>query len=229
MRGNLATLYFELGLLGIILPLSGAEQRVEKTKTERVSFEPGGIIRVNGSYGSLNVEGWDRPEVEITVVKSTQQYYGPRQREKAGTRLERAHISTDRVSGTELVISTHQDRQISVDYEIRVPRASRLDIHHGTGQVLVANITGDIEATGHRGDILLMLPDTAAYSIDAKTKVGVVTSDFAGDLHKRRYLLGERFASPSASHRIYLRVSFGGITIKSVPQEAEPPVTASAK
>ena len=54
-------------------------------------------------------------------------------------------------------ISTHQDRKISVDYEIRVPRDSRLEIHHGTGQVLLANITGDIEATGHRGDILLML------------------------------------------------------------------------
>jgi hypothetical protein len=194
-----------------------------------MSFAPGGIVRVNGSYGTLNVEGWDRPEVETAVVKSTQKYYGPKQREKAVPLLERAQISTERISDTELAISTHQDRKISVDYEIRVPRDSRLEIHHGTGQVLVANITGDIKATGHRGDILLMLPDTVAYSIDAKTKIGVVTSDFAGELHKRWYLLGERFAGPSASHRIYLRVSLGGITIKSVPPEAEPPVTASAK
>jgi hypothetical protein len=229
MRGNLAALYFKLGLLAMIMPLSGAEQRVEVTKTERVSFAPGGTIRINGSYGTLNLEGWDRPEVEITVVKSTQKYYGPKQRENAAPILERAHISTERVSDTALAISTRQDRKISVDYEIRVPRDSRLNIHHGTGQVLVANITGDIEATGHRGDILLMLPDTSTYSIDAKTKVGVVTSDFAGDLHKRWYLLGERFADPSAAHRIYLRVSLGGITIKGVPPEAAPPVTASAK
>ena len=225
MRGNLAILFFELGLLGTTLPLSGAEQRVEGTKTERISFAHGGIIRVNGSYGTLNVEGWDRPEVEITLVKSTQKYYGPKQRENAASLLERAQISTQRVSDTELAISTHQDRKIPVDYEIRVPGDSRLQIRHGTGQVLVANITGDIEATGHRGDILLMLLDTAAYSIDAKTKVGVVTSDFAGDLHRRRYLLGERFAGPPGSHRIYLRMGFGGITIKSVPPEAEPPVT----
>jgi hypothetical protein len=228
MRGNLATLYFELGLLGMILPLSGAEQRVEVTKTERVSFAPGGTIRINGSYGTLNIEGWDRPEVEITVVKSTQNYYGPKQREKAAPLLERARISTERVSDTELTISTRQYRKISVDYEIRVPRDSRLDIHHGAGQLLVANVTGDIQATGHRGDILLMLPDTAAYSIDAKTKVGVVTSDFAGDLHKRWYLLGERFAGPAALHRVYLRMSLGGITIKSVPPEAEPPANLSA-
>ena len=229
MRGNLAILFFELGLLGMTLPISGAEQRVEVTKTERINFAPGGIIRINSSYGTLNVEGWDRPKVEITVVKSTQKYYEPKQREKAATRLERVRISTERVSDTELAISTHQDRKTSVDYEIRVPRDSRLEIHHGTGQILVANVTGDIHATGHRGDLVLMLPDTGAYSIDAKTKVGVVTSDFAGDLHHRRYLLGERFAGPPASQRIYLRVSLGGITIKSVPPEAEPPVTTSAK
>jgi hypothetical protein len=229
MKGNLAILFFELGVLGMTLPLYGAEQRVEVTKTERVNFAPGGIIRVNGSYGTLNVEGWDRPEVEIAVVKSTQQYYETKQRENAATRLERVRITTERVSDTELAISTHQDRKISVDYEIRVPRDSRLEIHHGSGQVLVANVTGDIQATGHRGDLLLMLPDTGAYSIDAKTKVGVVTSDFAGDLHRRGYLLGERFSSPCATHRVYLRMGFGGITIKSVSPEAEPPAALSAK
>ncbi|HEV8037905.1 MAG TPA: hypothetical protein VGP62_03510 [Bryobacteraceae bacterium] len=223
MRSNLAIFVFELGLLGINVPLSAAGRRVEATKTERMNFAPGGIIRIKHSYGTLNVEGWDRPEVEITVVKSTQKYYDAKEREKEATQLERARISTERVSDTELTISTQQDQKISVDYEIRVPRDSRLEIHHGTGQVLVANVTGDIEASGHRGDLVLMLPDTGAYSIDAKTKIGVVTSDFEGDLYRRRYLLGERFASPTAAHRVYLRVGFGGITIKSMPGEAEPP------
>ena len=44
----------------------------------------------------------------------------------------------------------------------------------------MSNVTGDMESTGHRGDILPMLPATKAYSIDAKTKVGMVTSYFAG-------------------------------------------------
>ena len=158
MRSNLAIFFFELDVLGITLPLSAAEQRVEVTKTDRMNFARGGIVRINHSYGTLNVEGWDRPEVEIAVVKSTEKYYDAKQREKAATLLERAHISTERVSETELAISTHQDRKISVDYEIRVPRDSRLEIHHGTGQLLIANVTGDIQATGYRGDILLMLP-----------------------------------------------------------------------
>jgi hypothetical protein len=229
MKFNPAAFFFELVLTGFALSAFGAEQRVEVTSSERINFAPGGIIRVDGSYGNLNVEGWDRAEVEVTVVKSTQKYYESKQREKAATKLEPVRVSTERRSDTELVISTLKRGGVSVDYEIRVPRDSRIDIRHGAGQIIVANVTGDIHATGHRGDILLLLPDSGAYSIDAKTKVGVVTSDFARDLHHRRYLIGERFASPSASHRVFLRMGFGGITIKNVPSEAEPPVTASAQ
>jgi hypothetical protein len=229
MRCNLAVFFFGLGLLEMTQPLFADQQRIEVSNTERINFAPGGMIRVNGSYGTLNVEGWDRPEVEIAVVKSTQKYYEPKQREKAATEFERAHISTERRSDSELVISATKDKKISVDYEIRVPRDSRLEIHHGTGQLLVANVIGDIRAAGHRGDILLMLPSTGAYSIDAKTKLGVVTSDFAGDLHRRRYLLGERFSSQPASHRVHLRMGFGGIAIKSVPPEAQAPTAPSAR
>jgi hypothetical protein len=116
--------------------------------------------------------------------------------------LESVHVSTERRSNTELAISTNKRGGASVDYQIRVPRDSRIEIRHGTGQVIVANVTGDIRATGHRGDILLMLPEKGAYTIDAKTTAGVVTSDFAGAIHRRLYLLGERFNSPSASHRL---------------------------
>ncbi len=218
---------YSRAILFLIIPLlPGAEQRVEVTKTERVSFAPGGTIRVEGSYGNLNVEGWERPEVEITFVKSTQKYYRLDQREKAAARLESVHVSTERRSNTELAISTSKSGGVSVDYEIRVPRESRIEIRHGAGQVIVANVSGDIRATALRGDILLMLPDSGAYTIDAKTKVGLLTSDFSGDLHRRLYLLGERFASPAALHRLYLRMGFGGITIKSAPPEAEPPVYA---
>lgn len=228
MQNNLATLFFELGLVAIALPLSGAVQRVEVAKTEQMSFASGGIIRIAGSSGSLNVEGWDRAEVEIAVIKSTLKYYDSTQSEKAAANLERVRISTERRSTSELIISTTEGKGVLLDYEIRVPRDSRLEIRHGTGQLLVANVTGDIEATGHRGDLVLMLPSSGAYSIDAKTKFGVVTSDFSGDLHRSNYLIGERFSSPPASHRLYLRMGFGGITIKTVPQQAEPPVTTSA-
>jgi hypothetical protein len=85
---------------------------------------------------------------------------------------------------------------------------------------LVSNVIGDIEATNGSGDILLMLSDSGTYSVDAKSKMGTVSSDFEGATHVRHFV-GEGFARASQppSHRIYLRMGFGGITIKKVSVE----------
>jgi hypothetical protein len=67
---------------------------------------------------------------------------------------------------------------------------------------------------------VLMLPETGAYSFDAKSKLGTVISDFEGTPRLRRYRLGESYANGrSPSSMIRLRAGFGGITIKAVPPE----------
>jgi hypothetical protein len=77
------------------VPLFGDEvtkQPLEVTSTKRVSFAPGGTIRLNDSFGYLTVEGWDQPEVEITVTKSIERGYKPKQQAQAAQRLERVRI-----------------------------------------------------------------------------------------------------------------------------------------
>ena len=95
---------------------------------------------------------------------------------------------------------------------------------------MVSRISGDIEASSRSGDIVLMLPDPGPYSIDAKSKFGSVSSDFAGTTHRKR-LVSEQFASanPPSSHRIYLRMGLGGITIKEMPSTPEAPAAAGAQ
>ena len=238
MTRGLMALFVGLNLPGALLPAFGDDMSarpVEVVQTERVSFAPGGVIHVPHSFGSVTVEGWDQPEVEVTVVKSRERYYEPKQHEQAARGLERVRIAADRRSDRELTISTTAPHKrfpflwggkggVKVEYLIHAPRDSRLVIQHGAGYVLVSNMTGDVEATSRGGDILLMLPDSGTYSIDARSKLGTVSSDFAGDAH-RRYLVGSRFASVTSapSHRIYLRTFMGGTTIKSVPAEAEAP------
>ena len=153
-----------LSVMRLAVPLSGVEgtrQPVEVTSTERVSFASGGLIRLIDSYGYLTVDGWDRPDVEITVTKSTESYFAPNQRERAMRILEQLRIVPERRSDTELVIATiHappagslidavaalRKSGVTTEYQIHVPRASRLEIHHGGGYVFVADVTGDIEA-----------------------------------------------------------------------------------
>jgi hypothetical protein len=241
MSNHLLTV-FGLGLLGIVAPSlcaegaaeNGPKQSFEVTNTERAPFAPGGTIRVNGSYGYLAVEGWDEPEVEITVIKSTNGFYEPSQKQQEEQRFERVRVVTERRSEKELTISTIPPIRKSVvffprpllpsprhgltpDYRIHVPRSSQLVVRHDHGYVWVSDITGDIEVRSHTGDMIVLLPDPGPYSIDARTRLGSVSSDFVGKGH--HYLAGTRFAyaGSAPSRRILLRMGSGSITIKSGP------------
>ena len=69
---------------------------------------------------------------------------------------------------------------MTVEYTVHVPRDSRLVVHQDNGYVWVSDVTGDIEVDSHTGDMIVMLPDPGPYSIDARTRLGSVSSDFTG-------------------------------------------------
>ena len=219
---------FGLGLLGLAMGSFGDENlkpAAQVVATEQVDFAPGGLIRVDGSYGDLYVESWDQPRVEMTVTKLMPYDYKSEHPEISTQHLEAVRVVAQRRSPTELEISTvhpHGRGHAGIEYEIRVPRNSRLAIRHGVGLVSISGVTGDITASGHRGDIMLWLPTSGAYSIDAKCKLGKVSSDFTGVSHSS-FLVGQRFASGNAapSQRLHLRMGFGGITIKPILPESQ--------
>jgi hypothetical protein len=105
---------------------------------------------------------------------------------------------------------------VTVDCTVHVPRDSRLIVHQDHGYVWVSDVAGDIEVRSHTGDMIVLLPDPGPYSIDARTRLGSVSSDTAGSGHKQ-FLIGTQFvhAGPSPSHRIFLRMGRGSITIKT--------------
>src|ERR1035438_9779985 len=49
-----------------------AKQPVAATHTERFNVPAAGTIRIENSFGEVDVEGWDRPEVETTVLRSSE-------------------------------------------------------------------------------------------------------------------------------------------------------------
>ena len=226
-----------LGLcaLGAIHPLpaapgvyeKGPKQSFEVTKTERVPFAPGGTIRLDNSYGYLTVEGWDAPEVEITVIKSTASFYEPSQQQSAEQPFAQVRVAAERRSDKELAISTTSPvrhrflpkapRSVTVEYRIRVPRDSRLVVHHDNGYVWVSDVTGDIDVRSHTGDMIVMLSDAGPYSIDARTRMGSVSSDVTGKTLSRlsQFLVGSHFdyTSQTPKRRVYLLMGRGSIEI----------------
>jgi len=228
-----------LGLVLLALPLPADEALkppAQVISINHIDFPPGGVIRVNGSYDDLYVEGWDRPEVEISTTKFMPFDYARGHPEQATQHLESVRVETQRRAAGELDISIRLPRRsvrlpllphttrggVRLECHLHVPRRSQLMIRHGDGIVSVSDVAGDIEAHCRRGDILLWLPEAGAYLIDARTKLGKVSSDFTGKAHSR-FFVGQKFVSVSAApvQRIDLRTGFGGVTIKPILPESQ--------
>lgn len=194
-----------------------ATQRVDVKTTEAADFAAGGTVRIEGSTGDVNIEGWDQPRVEIEVVRSQ---WSDRANE-ARKRLNEIVVTTKR-EGRELTISTAHKRWIGaqVSYRIHVPVNTKLVVHHGTGAVVIFGVESDIEASTKVGDVVVQLREPAKYRIDAFTKLGGIYSDFGGKVVRRRLGTGESLnpavADAGEERKVSLRVGTGGITIQKV-------------
>ena len=200
---------------------------VTASDIKTLDFAPGGTLQIDHSTGNLWVEGWDQAKVQIEIARSAG--FAPNAAEK--NRLEHVQVLTAAQSASEVTIQTSgkthlnaffhpNSNDIAIEYRIRVPRNTNLVIHHERGQVSVLGVSGNVSATNHRGDITLLMPELAQYSIEARTKAGAVTSDLAGDTHQ--HLLGQRFSRTASTqaHNLNLQMGFGGIEIKELPPEA---------
>jgi hypothetical protein len=209
------------------LPLLAADrfkQTIDVTQTDRFTVSAAGTIRLENSFGEVDIEGWDRPEVEVEVLRSTEKFYDPGDEADAQRRLASVQITTKQ-DGNDVVISTaypprgffrhpfSRRSDIEIRYRVHAPRASKLIVNDNRGGVNVYDIAGDIHATVINGQVTLTLASTGQHAIDAQTKLGAVDSEFEG--HDRHHLLGEDFslqAKPPAAN-LYLRVRVGDIVI----------------
>lgn len=212
----------------LVLPLVASDfsrQTLSVTQTERFNIAAPGTIRLENSFGELEIEGWDRPEVEVTVVRSSEHLYGDNEHAGAQRRLGQVQI-TSKQSGNDVVVSTVYPRRnrfvhplsqrsdVEISYQIRAPRASKLAVEHNRGGVNVYDISGDIHATVGNGQITLMLTAGRQYAIDSRFGFGNVYTDLEGR-GEGRHVLGGEFHSQGAAPatNIYLRVRVGDIVI----------------
>jgi hypothetical protein len=182
-----------------VMCASGADA----SKTERFDFPGGRVLRLVNSTGQVTIEGWSRPEMEITTSASTE-----------------GHVTVER-RADELVVTTAfpKHRRVDVTYQIRVPQDTCLLVEHNAGEVHIANISSDMHITARQGEISAYLPD-GDYAIDARSKFGVVTSNAPGRLKRERWVLGQRFSRDQAApaHQLFFRIGTGEIMIlKTVP------------
>jgi hypothetical protein len=210
----------------------GLKDKARVVDTEQMVFASGGTIELQDSFGQVSVEGWDRPEVELTVIKTTHKAYSSDEMPRAIAELDRILVGTERPSDNHLIISTvFPDRSVrrllrgksnvQMEYHIRAPRRIRLIVRHDIGEVDVSGIIGDIRVTARVGDISLRLPAEVRYAVNAKARIGDVCSDWGAS--EREHLIGSKATQSSdlPAYELYLRVGVGDISVCKLAEEAE--------
>jgi hypothetical protein len=215
----------------LILPAflqAGSREKATLSSTQTLSFDRDGVIQLEQSFGDVEIQGWDRPEVEITTIKSTQKKYNDVERAAVEKDLDNIAITAVKQGEDHLKITTEfPARHVSkrpvrgktnadVKYVIKAPLQAKLVVHHDIGQVSVVNFTGDIEVTNNVGEIGVRLPNPGAYSVDAKSRIGDVSSEVG--CSEGQSLAGQQLRSESGGvhPQLFLRVGVGDISIRKI-------------
>ena len=224
---------------GALAYTAAASQHIGLVSTTyKAGVAASGTIRGENAYGEVNVEGWDRPDVEVTVTRSEFRRDDPHARAAAQDYLNRIHVNTTKAANGDLVISTSfpsRNRLVrlfrgwgdfTLEYRIQAPRNSRLAIREGKGDVIVTDVAGDIDARAHLGDVMVQVPQGAAYELNARCRLGTVYSDLPGTSHySLAFGHGLTNNGSKAAHHLFLRVGVGGISVQQISNPLEAAAT----
>lgn len=206
-------------------------QPVDVKTTAAADYAPGATVRVEGTAGELDIETWDQPRVEATLVRT--EYADARERDTVQKRLEKIALAVEKQGG-DITVRLETPRRnflmrwlrgktnATLECRVMVPKDAKLLVRHQDGSVLVYGSGADIDASVRFGDLTLQLADPGQYALDAKVRVGGVYTDYAGR-YRTRVLVGQKFESEGGAnaHKVRLRVATGGIEIvKMTPEPA---------
>lgn len=137
-------------LTGRSLRLGGAGGGAPEARlwVARYPLMPAGSVAVENIQGDIEVEGWDRAEVQVAVIKKAA---GP------AANPDDVHIdveSHDRRLVLRTVYPGQSGESVRVDYRLRVPRQVRLErLRTVDGSIKVKQIEGSVDARTLNGNI----------------------------------------------------------------------------
>lgn len=176
----------------------GTSQEITRT----LPMRPDGVLELNNVNGTVEVDAWDKNEVEIRAIKST-----PEQQ----SLLDLVSIEIKAQAGS-VSVSTHYPQQegveVAVDYVIHAPRHAQLshinningtlrmfsleslgDVHTVNGNIEIYESSGSMHAHTTNGNIYVELKHASDRGTFAETTNGsvvlAVATDVEADLEAR--------------------------------------------
>lgn len=155
-------------LLLLCVAASASPYRDEFHKTYPVS--PNVQVSLNNINGSVQITAWDRNELQLDAVKTAD----------SQEKLQEAEIRVD-ASQNSIRIETHypertNNNPASVEYQLHVPRAARLDkIDLVNGKLDIDGVRGEIRGASVNGNI-------TAHGLSSDADLSTVNGAVSGEL-----------------------------------------------
>lgn len=130
---------------------------------------PGTNLSVKNINGKIRVSVWDRDKVEIVAVKKG---HGRKSQQK----MEFVDVEMSQ-DGDQILVETIQRKRstnISVYYEIRVPKQMMLALYNTNGKIVVEGVSGHVLAQTTNGGISL---SEIAGSLEAESTNGSISAE----------------------------------------------------
>ena len=116
-------------------------------------FAPGGSLELNNCRGQIEVSGWEESRVEISVEKTV---LGATDPALASQWLDKVRVEITR-EGNEIRVETvgGDKLPVEVNFWIKVPRRTDVEVKSGKSYVMLEQLEGDIEICVAEGSLLL--------------------------------------------------------------------------
>ncbi|MCI0490571.1 MAG: DUF4097 family beta strand repeat-containing protein [Blastocatellia bacterium] len=144
--------------------------RSEETKTFVLSGDS--KFSIENPNGDIKIEGWDRPEAEVRIIKRGG---SPRDRREAAVRYSE--------EGGNITLRTDPSfgPRMQIEYEVKLPRNLRqVEIISGNSDVEISEVNAAISINAQRGSISLS-DIKGDISVDSQTG-SIEVSDISGDI-----------------------------------------------
>lgn len=193
-----------LALTGCVTAVSAAGGgHVQQHTHQTVAASGISSLRVSNVSGSVTVTGTGGNSISIDAVK----------RANDNDAIAHTHVDVNR-NGSQLTVSTRYDKNglfgssngASVDYTIRVPAHTGIDVRNVSGDIFIKGLAGDVRADDVSGDVNASLgrvdasrtvqvsaisgaidvhvAKNSSASVQAKTISGAIHAFFPSDIHK---------------------------------------------
>ena len=137
---------------------------------------PNPTLRISNERGPVRVEGVER--LESIELEATKYALGP-DREEARRRASEVSTELSESGGSTFVVETGGGRATGVDYTLRAPQGSSIELESEAGDVEIANLDGDVSVRTGAGDV--QVKDTRG-SVEVRALQGdVEVSDVSTD------------------------------------------------